>query len=99
MKFFPGLKKATLVRNIIENHQKSGKTQKILSAESCFGLCDLNHLFLIITTMDILLQVVNETTFPVVSAEDGLPSYPVAMETGYFTEFQSMVQVRKQVFS
>ncbi len=29
--------------------------------------------------------------------EDGERSIPVVMETGYFTRYQSMVQVRKQV--
>ena len=43
------------------------------------------------------LSVVNETQLPLETDEDGLVSYPVVMETGFITEYLSMVQVRKQV--
>ena len=43
------------------------------------------------------LSVVNETQLPLATDEDGLMSYPVAMETGFITEYLSMVQVRQQV--
>ena len=43
------------------------------------------------------LSVVNETQLPLETDEDGLMSYPVALETGFISEYLSMVQVRKQV--
>ena len=43
------------------------------------------------------LSVVNETQLPLEMDEDGLMSYPVAIETGFISEYLSMVQVRKQV--
>ena len=43
------------------------------------------------------LSVVNETQLPLDTDEDGLMSYPVALETGFISEYLSMVQVRKQV--
>ena len=43
------------------------------------------------------LSVVNETQLPLEMDEDGLMSYPVAIQTGFISEYLSMVQVRKQV--
>ena len=43
------------------------------------------------------LDVQHSVQLPVVKDEDGRKGFPVAMETGYLDEYQSMIQVRAQV--
>lgn len=42
--------------------------------------------------------VKNKVQLPLVTREDGGSSRPVVMATGFTTQYQSMVQIRKQVF-
>ena len=43
------------------------------------------------------LTVVNATRLPLDPDEDGMTSFPVVLEAGFIAEYQSMMQVRKQV--